>query len=209
MTVHLLTLILQAVKVFFWEIWAFLYRSVTSGTWLQADFMWKPNAGSLSMKELCLHIPSLLQLLVFMTAVTHAEVKLKGQAGRWAQHWTMCPFALCPLWDPPWNSRKSRKTPLGQSTKQFGTGMCQIPGVLGSIWRRLCWELWGAQYLAALSPGDKDSCLFPEMLALCWTRCGNGTLCRDPSCVPWGAGWEHCSFFTCVSELHCLMASFT
>lgn len=65
-----------------------------------------------------------------------------------------------------------------------------------------------------MSPGDKDNYLFPEMAV--WVI---GFVLNNGVGMPPSAGIyhmcpevlderEHCWFFTCVSELNCLMASF-
>lgn len=185
-TVHLLRLIWQIVKVFFWEIWAFLHRSVTSVTWLQARLRWKPNSGTLlvlSIKALCSsslcstshHCYSSWFLWAAQSrgCKDHSSLPqgLNPKPGWWVT--TGVDNAPLPLWDPPWNSRKSRKTAPGPEHEAVWHGDVPNPkGFLGSTWRRrLFWELWGAQNLAALSPGEKDNCLFPGMavLGLCWT----------------------------------------
>lgn len=100
----------------------------------------------------------------------HPAVKPRGQAGKWQQDWTTCP---CP---EPWLAKplsgtclgtveRAGKWLLGQSTKQFDTGMCQIPRDFWAAsegdFSGSCGEL--STWLAAQSPGDKDNCLFPEM----------------------------------------------
>lgn len=144
----------------------------------------------------------------------HSGLKLKGQAGKWPQDWTMCP---CP---EPWlakslsgtcfgTAERAGKRLLGQRTKQFGTAQ-------GSFRQPLEEET----FLGAVR-SSVPGCTEPRwQLSAPWggcvgpwvcveQRCGNDTFCRETSSVPWPGGWEHCSFFTYGSELYCLMASFT
>lgn len=189
MTVHLLRLILQIVKFFFSEKWVVVYISVTSVTWLQARFLWKLNTGSVlyvSMEVLCFfslcptshHCYSFWLLWVAQSRDSKDHHQLPMDASRGltpkvrllSDHRTgqnvpaLSPDWESPSWDLLWNSRMSRKMAPGREHKAIWHRDVPNPkGFLGNTWRRLCWELWGAQYLPALSPGDKDSCLFPEM----------------------------------------------
>lgn len=146
----------------------------------------------------------------------HSGFKLKGQAGKWPQDWIMCP---CP---EPWlakslpgtcleTAERAGKPLLGQSTEQFGTAQGSfrqhleeetLLGAVGSSVPGCTEPRWQGQLSVPW-----DGCVGPWVCVE--QGCGNDTFCRDTSCVPWPGGWEHCSFYTYVSELYCLMASFT